>query len=133
MPLAGSMISNHYIIKSYKEKKLMTVVEKPINDEEFAKLWDAFKVFDTDGSGEITATELGKVMQSLGKNPTEAELKKMIHEVDINFSGTIDFEEFKTLMISKMGDHKSRLELAFSVFDRDGSGYIALRKYVRTI
>ncbi len=102
----------------------MTIVDKSINQAEFDKLWDAFKVFDSDGSGEITAKELGEVMQSLGKNPTEAELKKMIHEVDINFSGTIDFEEFKTLMISKMGDRKSRLELAFSVFDRDGSGYI---------
>ncbi len=41
-------------------------------------------------------------MRSLGQNPTEAELKDMIHEVDADGDGTIDFSEFLDLMARKM-------------------------------
>ncbi len=99
------------------EKKVMT-------EEEVTKLWEAFKVFDADGSGGISAEELGEVMRSLGQNPSKTELRDRIKEVDVDLSGTIDFEEFKTLMVSTQGDRKSRLKLAFSVFDEDGSGQI---------
>ena len=99
------------------EKKVMT-------EEEVAKLWEAFKVFDADGSGAISAKELGEVMRSLGQSPNEIELRDMIKEVDVDLSGSIDFEEFKTLMVSATGDRQSRLKLAFSVFDEDGSGQI---------
>ena len=99
------------------EKKVMT-------EEEVAKLWEAFKAFDADGSGGISASELGQVMRSLGQSPSDTELRDMIKQVDVDFSGTIDFDEFKTLMVSAQGDRKSRLKLAFSVFDEDGSGQI---------
>lgn len=99
------------------EKKVMT-------EEEVTKLWEAFQVFDTDGSGAISAEELGQVMRSLGQSPSETELRDMIKEVDVDLSGSVDFEEFKTLILSQQGDRKSRLKLAFSVFDEDGSGRI---------
>lgn len=99
------------------EKKVMT-------EEEVTKLWEAFKVFDADGSGAISTKELGEVMRSLGQSPSDIELRDMIKEVDVDLSGSIDFEEFKTLMVSAQGDRQSRLKLAFSVFDEDGSGQI---------
>lgn len=52
--------------------------------------------------GCITTKELGTVMRSLGQNPTEAELQEMIHEVDADGNGTIDFPEFLNLMARKM-------------------------------
>ncbi len=33
-------------------------------------------------------------MKSLGENPTEEEIKKIIDEVDLNKNGTIEFNEF---------------------------------------
>ena len=97
---------------------------KTINEAEVERLWQAFRVFDEDGSGEISADELGVVMRSLGQNPTDAQLHDMIKDVDVDGSGAIDFEEFKALMVSQQGDRESRLRLAFSVFDEDGSGHI---------
>ncbi len=97
---------------------------KTMNDAEVERLWQAFRVFDEDGSGEISADELGGVMRSLGQNPTDAQLHDMMQEVDIDGSGAIDFEEFKALMVSQQGDRESRLRLAFSVFDEDSSGHI---------
>lgn len=99
------------------EKKAMT-------EEDVAKLWEAFQVFDADGSGAISSEELGQVMRSLGQSPNETELRDMIKEVDVDLSGSIDFEEFKMLMVSQQGDRQSRLKMAFSVFDEDGSGQI---------
>ena len=66
-------------------------------------------------------------MRSLGQNPTEAELKDMINEVDADGNGTIDFPEFLTMMARKMRDSDSEAEIkeAFKVFDKDGNGYIS--------
>ena len=65
-------------------------------------------------------------MRSLGQNPTEAELKDMVDEVDANRNGTIDFPEFLTMMAMKMKDGDTDVELkeAFRVFDKDGNGFI---------
>jgi calmodulin len=71
--------------------------------------------------------ELGRVMQSFGQNPTERELRDMINEVDTDRNGTIDFEEFLTMMVRKMRDTDGEEEIreAFKVFDKDGNGYIS--------
>ena len=95
-----------------------------MSEDEVHKLWEAFTVFDADGSGAISPEELGQVMRSLGQNPTSEQLRTMIKEVDVDLSGTIDFEEFKALMVAQHGDRASRLKLAFSVFDEDGNGEI---------
>lgn len=42
--------------------------------------------------GHITAEELGEIMGSLGQNPTETELKDMVDELDLDRTGTIDFD-----------------------------------------
>jgi len=50
-------------------------------------------MFDIDGDGTVTLTELKEVMRSLGQNPTDAELVEMINSVDDNGDNEIDFEE----------------------------------------
>lgn len=39
-------------------------------------------MFDVDGDGTVSTEELKDVMAKLGQNPSEKELKEMIHEVD---------------------------------------------------
>ena len=95
-----------------------------LGDEQVEKLWQAFKVFDQDGNATIGAEELGQVMRSLGQSPTHTDLLDTIKEADVDLSGTIDFEELKAAMVSEQGDRNSRLKLAFSVFDENGSGQI---------
>ncbi len=95
-----------------------------LNEKEVEKLWQAFSIFDTDNSGAISSAELGQVLHSLGQSLNPTQLRDLIKEVDTDRSGSIEFEEFKTLMIAKQGDRQSRLELAFSIFDKDNSGHI---------
>ena len=48
----------------------------------YVEFEEAFRLFDKDGDGKITAKELGIVMRGLDQNPTETELSDMINEVD---------------------------------------------------
>ena len=98
-----------------------------LTDEQIAELKKVFALFDEDGDGKITTKELGTMMRSLGQNPTEAELRDLINEVDADGNGTIDFPEFLNLMARKMQDTDSEEELkeAFKVFDKDGNGFIS--------
>ena len=66
-------------------------------------------------------------MNSLGQHPTKSELKEMIDEVDSDGNGKIDFSEFLTMMARKMKecDVVAEYKDAFSVFDKDGDGFIS--------
>jgi calmodulin len=77
-------------------------------------------------AGTITSKELGTVMGSLGQSPTEAELKKMVEEVDADGSGSIEFEEFLGLLARKLRDTGAEDDIrdAFRVFDKDQNGFI---------
>ena len=145
-------------------RKFLTIITRetkpkprdPEEEEFIAEMKEAFSLFDKDGDGSITMYELGTVMRSLSalllihlrplglvlhstlldQNPTEAELRDMIDEVDVDGNGTIDFPEFLTMMRRKMRDSDSdeQIKEAFKVFDMDGNGYIspAELRYVMT-
>lgn len=97
-----------------------------LTEEQIAEFKGAFSLFDKDSDGQITDKELGTVMQSLGQNPTEAELQDMINEVDADGNGLIDFPEFLNMMAHKRKemDSEEGFRGAFCVFDKDGNGFI---------
>ncbi|KAM6437412.1 uncharacterized protein PHA67_024167 [Liasis olivaceus] len=98
-----------------------------LSEEKVAEVKDAFTLFDEDGDGLITTRELGTVMRSLGKNPTESELQSMINQLDANSNGKVDFPEFLSLMAKRTrgSDSEEEIREAFRVFDRNGDGYIS--------
>uniref|UniRef100_A0A8C9KMY7 EF-hand calcium-binding domain-containing protein 11 n=1 Tax=Panthera tigris altaica TaxID=74533 RepID=A0A8C9KMY7_PANTA len=54
----------------------------------------AFRVFDKDINGHISAAELCHVMTNLGEKLTDEEVGEMIREADIDGDGQVNYEEF---------------------------------------
>ncbi|KAJ9543015.1 hypothetical protein OSB04_022722 [Centaurea solstitialis] len=74
--------------------------EESKEEQEEADLTEAFKVFDENKDGFISAKELQIVLGKLGF--TEASemgrVEMMISSVDLNHDGRVDFSEFKDMM-----------------------------------
>lgn len=104
--------------------------ELQLTDEQIEDFREAFGLFDRDGTGSISVDELRAVLRSLGKNPTESELREMIREVDEDDSGTIEFPEFLTMMVRKVKapDTQDELVNAFRVFDYEENGFISAQQ-----
>ncbi|XP_052273949.1 calmodulin-beta-like isoform X2 [Dreissena polymorpha] len=79
----------------------MMMLKRMNESNEDEELLDAFKVFDKDGNGYITADELKKVMTNLGEKMTDEEVQEMLNEADENHDGQISYPEFVKMMNSK--------------------------------
>lgn len=61
-----------------------------------AEIQEAFNYFDRDRDGKISTSELGHLMRSLGRAPTEAEVQEYIKsDADPNGNGFFDLEGLK--------------------------------------
>ncbi|XP_017075172.1 neo-calmodulin [Drosophila eugracilis] len=62
------------------------------------ELRDAFRVFDKQNNGYISATELRSIFMALGEHIDDEELDEMIREYDLDQDNHINFEEFVNMM-----------------------------------
>jgi len=100
-----------------------------LSKEQIFEFKQAFDIFDQDGGGDISTRELGRVMKLLGQNPTPQELDKIIEEVDVDGSGTIDFDEFLIMMVMQIEEEgktasEEDLKEMFRFMDKNGDSYI---------
>ena len=63
---------------------------------------EAFRVFDKDGNGFISAAELRHVMTNLGEKLTDEEVDEMIREADIDGDGQVNYEGELLIVTSKI-------------------------------
>lgn len=69
------------------------VMSKQIrHSDKEAELMEAFRAFDADKSGFISAHELRTVMTNMGEKMTEEHIDGMISEIDSDGDGKINFE-----------------------------------------
>lgn len=61
----------------------MSTARENLTPDQIHEFERCFEMFDEDGGGDISTTELGKVMSFLGWNPTLNELKDIIRDVDV--------------------------------------------------
>lgn len=84
-----------------EEKEKRDTAMSSMSQEE-SDLTEAFRVFDEDGDGYISATELQVVLRKLRLSEGNEidRVQKMILSVDRNHDGRVDFFEFKDMMRS---------------------------------
>jgi len=67
----------------------------------------AFRTFDSDGSGKVSAEELKQVFDTVGNRKDSALWSDIVSEVDSNGDKMIDFGEFTEVMQRLIVDHHS--------------------------
>ncbi len=77
------------------------LVEEPDEDTMKAELKEAFRIYDKDGAGYITTGQLREIISELDTRLTNEDLDGIIDEIDEDGSGTMDFDEFCGMMMSK--------------------------------
>ncbi|GJJ72915.1 glycerol-3-phosphate dehydrogenase [Entomortierella parvispora] len=77
------------------------------NPEELAEFHKVFGALDHDGDGHINGQDLNEVLSHLHMEVDETVLKGIIDEVDLDNSGTIEFNEFLEVM-GGLKEHASR-------------------------
>jgi len=69
--------------------------------DSFEEMMKCFKVFDKDGTGEISREDLHHIIATMAEKLTEDEIKDFIDDADKDGDGTIDYEEFIRMMMSE--------------------------------
>merc|ERR1712165_556936 len=89
-----------------------------------------FDLFDTNKQDFLSGDDLGEIMRAMGFRPTEEELADLLHEVDEDGSGEIEFGEFCQLCATflvedpPLEEMKRELKDAFKMYDKEGQGFI---------
>jgi hypothetical protein len=81
------------IVGLLKPSEFLTMMARKMKDTDSEEeIREAFKVFDRDNNGFISAAELRHVMTSIGEKLTDDEVDEMIREADQDGDGKIDCE-----------------------------------------
>jgi len=101
-------------------------IQSSLGPERIARFREQFDQYDTDNSGQLSKKEFAKCLKALGQNPTRAEIDKLMHEIDEDESGEVDFDEFCFLIHRYHAnmDEEEELREAFRVFDKDNDGFV---------
>merc|ERR1712242_136012 len=77
------------------------LVEDPDMETMKRELKDAFRIYDKEGNGFITTETLRGLISELLAPLTEEELEGILEELDEDGSGSMDFDEFCEMMMTK--------------------------------
>mmetsp|Transcript_32215 Transcript_32215/g.84475 ORF Transcript_32215/g.84475 Transcript_32215/m.84475 type:complete len:178 (+) Transcript_32215:129-662(+) len=75
-----------------------------------SELKEAFAVFDKEKTGKVSAAELRHVIANLGEKVDDDEIEDMMKEADTDGSGTIDYNEFVSVLM-RATDVPPRVEI----------------------
>ena len=81
--------------------EFLTMMARKMKDTDSEEeIREAFRVFDKDGNGFISAAELRHVMTNLGEKLTDEEVDEMIREADIDGDGQVNYEGISGLALA---------------------------------
>lgn len=103
-------------------------IEDEVAMETLNELEILFNYVDLDNEGSISASELSYLLDILGIQYDNDELKFMMNELDIDHNGEVDFLEFVAFMTTTATTAYSEEEVlkAFKLFEaKNRSGYIS--------
>lgn len=97
------------------------------------ELHDSFRIFDLDGNGTISASELERVMRGLGQALTRDQAISVVESYDVNGDGEIEFAEFLKHQLASLKGQPEPLRAAFAAADRDRDGFIEREELIEAV
>lgn len=100
------------------------------------KMVDVFRIFERDGNGTCDVREVGTIARTMGLNPSEAEVAKMVEKIEEPEStGFVRLSKLRLLLMEILTtnefegkivvrDSEDTIYKAFQLLDRDKRGYI---------
>lgn len=109
------------------------VSRSDLSDDQKLELREAFELFDADKTGSIDLHELKVLMRALGFDVKKADIVKMVHDVDPNNTGSVDYPQFLEIMTERYAERNPEEEIlkAFQLFDDDHTGRVSLKNMKR--
>ena len=97
------------------------------NEDQIAEFQEAFLLYDNRGDGRIPVSLIGDVMRALGQNPTESEVKKLVHEhrADERVSFEVFLPILQAICSRRSSDTTEDFVEGLRHFDKDGNGFIS--------
>jgi len=127
-------------VASELQTETAMIHDKKINlndlDPEFVKnTLKIFKNYDTDGSGDLDASEMFRFLRSIGQDPTEEKAELFCKNLDKSRNGKVDCNEFVKWLHFHTTNHTAQAhnieeisENIFKMFDSDGNGFITRKE-----
>lgn len=98
------------------------------SEEEVEDIRSLFLLYDKDGSGQITKSEVAAAISCRNGNLSYSDVYFMMRMLDIDGSDNVSFDEFLTMaLLCKCGEELSELQIKqlFKAFDSDGDGVLS--------
>ena len=97
------------------------------NEDQIAEFQEAFLLYDNRGDGKIPVSLIGDVMRALGQNPTESEVKKLVHEhrADERVTFEVFLPILQAICSRRSSDTTEDFVEGLRHFDKDGNGSIS--------
>ncbi|KAG8465892.1 hypothetical protein KFE25_005462 [Diacronema lutheri] len=104
----------------------MSVPPGLISTDQLADIQMIWKKLDQDNSGTLSLQEIGRALKLLGYDGGDEDTAELVRLIDEDGSGVIEWEEFRTLLVTKVVEESNQVEvdLTFSMLDLNGDGDI---------
>ncbi|XP_063406466.1 neo-calmodulin-like [Mytilus trossulus] len=107
----------------------MSSMKRQLSEVSKQAISETFALFDSDRDGKVSKKEIGAMMRSLGYLTCSEELDDILHRLDSDGNGYIDYQEFEDFAIKINMVKKDTLEdpdfrAAFDMLDRNKDGFI---------
>lgn len=101
--------------------------------ELYAEMKEAFINMDDDRDGELQLPEIKSLMGAIGLDPSDEEALDLMKEVDEDGNGNLDFEEFSSLMATKLALYTPKDEITMALKSLEAAAALRASEQTRKL
>lgn len=104
-----------------KRRSMLVARLTPAQKEEFS---DVFHLIDKDNNGRISLFELKSVLESVGEEPTDDQIRDMINKADPSVDGNSDISQAEFMGVMAEAEFYYLFNETFNLLDKNQTGFV---------